>query len=195
MPNRERSGRLRLQHVKTDSWAATADEVASAIAELGRQWEAASCLVFEEHIATEALRRAAASCASEMPCARNAPRVVVFTVEGERHTLGLSLEDLVLVEAGWRVVWVGEGPPLAELNPLIPKLKPDLLNVSASTWSSQSVIARYQAELMRVTSRHRIPVVLGGAGLWAAARGAHRIITFGELHSFLVRMQWRARTK
>jgi methanogenic corrinoid protein MtbC1 len=126
---------------------------------------------------------------------RNAPHVAVFTVEGERHTLGLSLAELVLVEAGWRVVWLGEGPPLAELNPLIPKLKPDLLIVSASTWSSQSVIARYQAELMRVTSRHRIPVVLGGAGLWAAARGAHRIITFGELHSFLVRMQWRARTK
>jgi hypothetical protein len=85
--------------------------------------EAASCLVFEEHIATEALRRAAASCASEMPCARNAPRVVVFTVEGERHTLGLSLEDLVLVEAGWRVVWVGEGPPLAELKPADPQAK------------------------------------------------------------------------
>jgi hypothetical protein len=88
-----------------------------------------------------------------------------------RSRYGLSLAELVLVEAGWRVVWLGEGPPLAELNPLIPKLKPDLLVVSASTWSSQSVIARYQAELMRVAARRRIPVVLGGVGLWAAARG------------------------
>jgi excisionase family DNA binding protein len=36
------------------SWAETADDVASAIAEIGRRWEAGSCQVFEEHAASEA---------------------------------------------------------------------------------------------------------------------------------------------
>jgi excisionase family DNA binding protein len=50
---------------KTGSWADTADEVASAIAEVGRRWEAGTCRIFEEHAATEALRRATASCVAE----------------------------------------------------------------------------------------------------------------------------------
>jgi excisionase family DNA binding protein len=41
---------------KTGNWADTADEVAAAIAEIGRRWEAGDCRIFEEHAATEACR-------------------------------------------------------------------------------------------------------------------------------------------
>ncbi len=76
---------------RSANWAEVADEVASAIAEMGREWEAGGCQIFEEHAATEALRRGIALCVVEMPCPRVAPTVALFTVAGERHTLGLSL--------------------------------------------------------------------------------------------------------
>ena len=179
----------------SESWAATADIVASAIAEIGRKWEAGSCRVFEEHAASEALRRGAAVCAAESPCPDDAPHVALFTVEGERHTLGLSLAELVFAEAGWRVLWLGEGAPADELKVLISKLRPDLLAVSASSASSPGAIARYQERLMRAAARARVPLVLAGSGLWTAAPRAHRIVSYRELRAFLGRLRKRARTK
>jgi excisionase family DNA binding protein len=87
---------------KTGNWADTADEVAAAIAEIGRRWEAGDYQIFEEHATTEALRRAAAACVSEMHVGDGAPSAALLTVENERHTLGLTLAELVLAEAGWR---------------------------------------------------------------------------------------------
>jgi excisionase family DNA binding protein len=177
------------------SWAETADSVASAIAEIGRRWEAGSCQVFEEHAASEALRRGAAICAAEIPCPDDAPRVVLFTVEGERHTLGLSLAELVFAEAGWRVLWIGEGAPSDELKAIVSQLKPDLIAVSASSASSPRAVARYQEKLKQVAAKARIPLVLAGSGLWTAAPRAHRIVTFCELRSLLARLRKHARAR
>lgn len=173
---------------KADSWAETADEVASAIAEVGRCWEAGACQICEEHIASEALRRGAALCATEIPCAENAPRAALFTVEGERHTLGLSLAELVFAEAGWRVLFVGEGPPAAELGRLARKLEPHLLVVSASSVIPAAAIARFQGELISVAAKAHIQVMLAGGGAWLPAPQVHRVVTFRDLRALLVEM-------
>jgi excisionase family DNA binding protein len=167
------------------TWAEVADEVASAIAEMGREWEAGGCQVFEEHAATEALRRGIALCVVEMPCPRVAPTVAFFTVEGERHTLGLSLAELVFAEAGWRIFWLGEGPPAEELGPLVAKLEPDLVVVSASSITPRAAIAKYQAELLRVADKTGIEVAFGGSGAFAPTPKARRLVAFQELQSFL----------
>ena len=167
----------------TGHWADTADIVAAAIAEIGRRWESGACQVFEEHAASEALRRGAALCANEIHCPDHAPCVVLFTVEGERHTLGLSLAELVFAEAGWHVLWLGEGPPADELKAVVAQLKPDLITVAASSASSAGIVARYEEALSRVASRARVPLVLAGSGDWRAAK--HRIVTFRELRTLL----------
>jgi excisionase family DNA binding protein len=169
------------------NWAEVAEEIASAIAELGRRWEIDDCRVFEEHAATESLRRAAATVANEIHRAKDAPRAVLFTVQGERHTLGLSLAELVLGEAGWRSSWIGEGPPLQELQELVIGLKPDLFVVSASTTSPTAAISEYQAELVRVAKSANARLVLGGSAPWSVNR-KHRakiLRSFTELHRFL----------
>jgi MerR family transcriptional regulator, light-induced transcriptional regulator len=170
---------------RAGSWAEVADEVASAIAEMGRLWEAGGCQIFEEHAATEALRRGIALCVVEMPCPRVAPSVAMFTVEGERHTLGLSLAELVFAEAGWRIFWLGEGPPASEIGPLVAKVGPDLLVVSASAVTPHAAIARYEAELLRAAGEAGVTVALAGGGTWAPAPKARRVVSFQDLHSFL----------
>jgi MerR family transcriptional regulator, light-induced transcriptional regulator len=176
---------------RAESWAATADEVASAVAELGRQWEAGSCGVFQEHGASEGLRRAAAMCAEDLMPASGAPRAALFTVVGERHTLGLSLAELVLAEAGWRAIWLGEGPPQEELHDLVDKLKPALLVVSASPTSPRKAVESYQAVLMKLAKRRHVGLVLGGAGSWSATPQAHRVVTFCELRAILDQLEKR----
>jgi excisionase family DNA binding protein len=170
---------------RSASWAETVDEVASALAEIGRRWEDGSCQVFEEHAASEALRRAAAACAGELHPGGNAPSAALLTVEGERHTLGLSLAELVFAEAGWRSMWIGEGPPAEELEAIVRKLKPHLLAVSASAAIRPGPIARYQSELIKIASSTGIQLILGGGGAWRTSPGASRIVSFQDLQVLL----------
>lgn len=173
--------------VETGSWADTADEVAAAIAEIGRRWEAGACQIFEEHAATEALRRAAAACAADMRYTDDAPSAALLTIENERHTLGLSLAELVLAEAGWRPIWIGEGPPADELAMLITKFSPRLALVSASAASRPAAVARYQAPLMQVEAEAGIGLILAGGGAWKDTAGAQRVVTFKDLRQALAR--------
>jgi MerR family transcriptional regulator, light-induced transcriptional regulator len=167
------------------SWAETADAVAAALTELGRRWEAGTCTIFEEHTASEALRRAAASCAGEMRVRADAPCAVLLTCEGERHTLGLSLAELVFAEAGWRTVFVGEGPPAAELAALAARLKPDLIVCAASTGCAPAAVSAYQEALMRLSDQSGMFVMLAGSGAWQETRGVSRIVSFSDLHASL----------
>jgi excisionase family DNA binding protein len=170
---------------ETGSWADTADEVASAIAEIGRQWEAGTCQIFEEHAATEALRRAAAACLSEMPAPDDAPRAALLTVYGERHTLGLALAELVLADAGWRSLWIGEGPPADELRDVADKFKPDLVVVSASAASPTAWVEHYQRSLIELASKSGITPILAGGGAWKRSSAAKRVVTFKDLREAL----------
>jgi methanogenic corrinoid protein MtbC1 len=169
------------------SWAATADEVACAISEIGRRWELGLCAVFEEHGASEALRRAAAACAEDIPREKDAARAALFTVAEERHTLGLSLAELVLAEAGLSVAWLGEGPPADELPSIVQKQKPDLLIVSASAACRPQAIATYQRALIAATAGTRTMIILGGAGSWVHHRQVSRAVTFVDLRRIVDR--------
>lgn len=170
---------------KHADWATVADEVASAIAELGRDWEAGQCRIFEEHIATETLRRGLALCVAEQLIDAEAPRALLFTVEGERHVLGLSLAELVLANEGWRCVWIGEALPAEELQPLVDKLNPELLVVSASSYAPAGTVKRYQTILKRVAEENGIRIALAGSGPWINDPAVHRLISFGDLRAFL----------
>lgn len=183
-PSQVRSALLTARQ-KCGSWASVADEVASVIAELGREWEAGTCQIFEEHAATETLRRGITLCGAGLQCAPDSRHAVLCTVEGERHTLGLSLAELLLVEAGWRCSWIGEGPPSEELQSLVTKLKPDLLVVSASSVTPPKAIARYQAELDIVATAGDVEIVLAGSGAWCPTSTVQRLITFSDLRTFL----------
>jgi excisionase family DNA binding protein len=166
-------------------WARVADEVISAMAELGRDWEAGRCRIFEEHAATETLRRGLALCTAELRLAPDAPRAALFTIEGERHTIGLLLAELVLVGAGWRCVCLGEALPSEELQLLVDKVRPDLLVVSASSCASAKAVAPYQRELTLVAENNDIGLALAGSGPWVTEPGIRRLITFEDLRALL----------
>jgi excisionase family DNA binding protein len=178
---------------RAGGWAEAADEVAAAVAEIGRRWEAGSCQVFEEHLASEALRRASAMCAAGLTIRADAPAAALFSVEGERHTLGLSLAELVFAEAGWRTFFIGEGLPADEVVPLVASLDPDLLVVSATTVNSPSDLARKQAELMRGARRAGVKLLLAGGGLWMPARNVKRAVSFQELSAIVAPLGRRRR--
>jgi len=166
------------------SWAGVADEVSRVVVELGDLWQAGDCSVFEEHMATEALRRAAAACAAATRRRGKAPSALLTTAPGERHTLGLSLAELVLAERGWRSVWIGEGPPVEEFPRMVDRLAADLCVVSASGLVEPKSLHSLQRSLVRSAGGSRL--VLAGRARWRPSASAYRCLTFEDFDRLLV---------
>ena len=172
---------------KSGNWSDVVEDIASAISEIGRRWQLGSCRIFEEHAASEALRRSAACCCAEMPCNPTAPKAALLTVAGDRHTLGLSLSELIVAEIGWKTLWLGDGPPVEELEALIKTRRPDMLIVAASPAFSKRVISRYQAGLERAAKRGKARLILAGDGQWGPSEFSRRVYRLRELGPVLSR--------
>jgi excisionase family DNA binding protein len=176
---------LRRARTRGGSWVQVADEAAQVIVELGDLWQAGDCSVFEEHMATEALRRAAAACAADLPLPPGARRALLTTAPGERHTLGLSLAELVLAERGWHGVWVGEGPPATEIAAMVAGLAPDLCIVAAPFDMQPKALRTLQRSLVRAVSATGGQLVLAGQARWSPMKTGYTCRTFAELDGVL----------
>jgi len=155
------------ERARTGAWHRVAGLAGKALGEVGRLWSAGAVTIFEEHQASERLSRALARVADGLPLDPEAPRAILTCAEGEDHTLGLSLTELVLREAGWVSIWAGRRTPLAELSPAISRLRARLLAVSASEASSDVTALRAQAEAFgRAARAAGAALVLGGNGAW-----------------------------
>ena len=152
------------------SWHAVADALGPVIVELGRLWRAGRLSVLEEHMASERLARALAAAGEALPLPRDAPRCLLACVEGDDHTLGLSLVELTLREAGWMPLWSGRATPAAELVKRLERRDLRLVALSASSYSRER--RRLEREARRIAVACRTvgaSLVLGGTGGWPEA--------------------------
>jgi excisionase family DNA binding protein len=171
------------------AWHRVAEEVGAAVAALGAAWARGDVTVLEEHVASERLARALARCGETLPLAPDAPVALLTTAEGDDHTLGLSLAELCLREAGWRCLWTGRCTPIAEIVAGIEVWGPRLLAVSASEYSSDAVALADEAARLGVACREAgVELVLGGGGAWPQApKYGKRVRTLDELHEVAAR--------
>ncbi|MEM6963058.1 MAG: helix-turn-helix domain-containing protein [Myxococcota bacterium] len=148
-------------------WSSVAKSLGSVVTELGARWARGDLNPIDEHVATERLSRALARTAQWLPNAKDAPTCMLTTAEGDNHTLGLSLLEVCMREAGWMTVWSGRRTPFANLDTAIERYNIDLLAVSASAISSEPHEMRLQAEgLGRILEPRGVDLILGGCGSW-----------------------------
>ncbi len=176
-------GQLLLERSSAASWAEVCDRLGAVLVELGEAWAAGAIRVIDEHLASERLARGLARVVDSLPVAPTAPSAMLMTAEGDEHTLGLALSELVWREAGWRTLWSGRATPLAELDEVLRALHVDALAVSASTWSSrEDDLTRQLGALERACARAGCALLLGGGGAWPdRATDARRVASFRQL--------------
>jgi excisionase family DNA binding protein len=159
--------RLLEERARHGAWHLVADSLGDLLAELGRRWAAGRMSTIEEHIASAGLQRALASVTETIPVAPGAPRCLLASAEGDDHTLGLSLVELCLAEAGWRAEWAGGRTPSADVVDRLGTGAIGMVALSASAASSNARVlgdaARQVGEACRAAG---VPLVLGGAGAW-----------------------------
>jgi len=149
------------------AWYAVVDEVSEGLRELGRRWLNGEISALEEHVGTERLARALASISDAQPRTRAEPVCLLTCPPGEEHTLGLSLLQLCLGEAGWDVLWVGRSTPVEDLSTMVGagRIQMVAMTVSAAPKDAGS-LARFVAEVGSACERKGIPLVVGGSGAW-----------------------------
>lgn len=169
------------------AWWRVADELGPALHELGRAWETGALSVIQEHVASAHLARALARCGDRLRVPRRASRALLMTAAGDDHTLGLSLAELCLREAGWATRWVGRRAPIDQAVDYIGEGHARLVAVSASSFSTDAVSLAAQAARLGAACRVQgAELILGGHGAWPDPPpfGA-RARSFRELHQVL----------
>lgn len=149
------------------AWHKVCDEVSLGLREIGLRWASGYITALEEHVASERLTRALATLTQTLPSSSADPVCLLTCVEGDSHTLGLSLLQICLREAGWGTLWVGTATPVEELCAVAASGTIQMVALSAS---SASTDAGYLAQLCdavgRACERAGTRMVTGGAGAW-----------------------------
>lgn len=160
---------LLAMHAESGSAWALGERLIPAIYQLGERWQLGRITIAEEHLASERLSRALARLSEWIPFASDAPRVILTTAQGDDHTLGLSLVELCLREAGWRTLWTGRATPLGDIVKLVnqPNLRIRMVAVSASVASKDArALALEEKTLGAACSKAGAHLLIGGGGAW-----------------------------
>ena len=173
------------------TWAEAADGLGRVLDEIGERWARGDLSVVQEHLASDRLARGLARCAEAMAIGADAPAALLLTAEGDDHTLGLSLAEVVLRERGWAARWLGRVTPVRFAADFVAAGGVDLVCVSGSVLSRDTQLLADQVErLGGACEAAGAELVLGGRGGWPARpRHGHRVRPFVELDVLLATMR------
>lgn len=179
-------GALAAERGEQGSWRRVAESLVPVLEEIGARWERGTLNILQEHMASERLARALARCGEMIPTRARAQRALLTVVEGDEHTLGLSLAELVLREAGWTTRWIGRHTPVKEVCRFLGDYPADMVAVSASVISAdERALAEHAAALGEACRARTSRLVLGGRGAWPAAPAyGTRLSSLGELAEY-----------
>jgi methanogenic corrinoid protein MtbC1 len=133
-----------------------------AITAVGSAWEQGEITVYEEHIFTEIMKRIAHKHLAEQPRNNSGPKVMLTTVPGEKHTLGLLMVEIILRLGGAKVISFGTEMPFNEIREAAEKHGVDILGLSFSgSYKAEDAVVMLAG--LRQAVRPNIHIWSGGA--------------------------------
>ncbi len=180
------------ERARLGAWWKVAESLSAVLEEIGERWTEGTLSILEEHVASERLQRLLAQVSDQLPSRPDAPRLLLTTAEGEEHTLGLSLAEIVIREQGWPVIWAGRRVPLSEIVAHVASGGIDAVAVSASGVADPGDLLAQTERLGAICRAGEVQLLLGGSGPWPEwiPYGA-RVVTFQELRGWLALVEAR----
>jgi MerR family transcriptional regulator, light-induced transcriptional regulator len=134
---------------------------------VGACWEDGSFDVFDEHFYTESAERLLRQALADLPGARNGPRILLTTVPGEAHGLGLMMAETVFSLEGAACISLGTETPLLDIARAAAAYGAAVVALSFSAAYPRRQVAPVLAQL-----RQALP---DGVELWAGGAGVARL--------------------
>jgi MerR family transcriptional regulator, light-induced transcriptional regulator len=168
------------------SWHEVARGLGTLLTEIGQRWSAGSLSIMDEHVASAALQRGLTAILEAMPVAPEAPRCLLAAPEHDEHTLGLSLVELCLREAGWRTEWAGARTPVAMVVERVERGDLTMVAMSAScVVTDEAALRRAVDEIGAACRSAGVTLALGGKGAWPESHpDATRFTDLGDFYRF-----------
>jgi methylmalonyl-CoA mutase cobalamin-binding subunit len=134
---------------------------------VGQAWARSDLEVFEEHLFSEQLRSVLHEALAQLPPAGESPRVLLTTLPGEPHSLGLLLSQALLRLEGALCIFLGPQTPESQIVAAAEAYHADIVALSFSEYFP---VAGMRDSIQRV--RDGLPAhVL----LWCGGRSARRL--------------------
>jgi len=175
----------RLTRLLLDEWARLspieflAARVAPLLASVGERWRRGELGIHHEHFLTARLADLLGALRQPFERDNGGALVVLATLPGERHTLGLSMAALALAHAGLRTLFLGAECPVTEIGKAVRERQACAAGISVSRASRSHRSVRLQRELRSVLPRN-VVLLLGGDGA-SPLPGAERVDTLHAL--------------
>lgn len=161
------------------------DEVISpALSRVGELWQRGEIDVAEEHILTQAARSTLARLESRGERAsQRGCTVVLASVAGNAHDLGVRAVASLFEGAGWRVHCTGANTPAEDVALLCERVDADLLALSAALAPQRPMVGATIARVREMRPEQRVlvggPAFAGERDTWSAL-GADACATSGR---------------
>jgi methanogenic corrinoid protein MtbC1 len=142
------------------------DVLAPALIEIGERWARGGLAVSVEHFAARIILRRLYALLGQQPAIGDLPAVVLASVPGEQHEIGLVMVALFLRWAGLRAVVLGADVPVADLRACVRDISPAAVCLSAVTLGAAESLTGAVAALR--AAGVRVPLFAGGPAAPAA---------------------------
>lgn len=146
--------------------------VAPLVEAVGAAWETGRLEVRHEHFLSERLGDVLRAYRLPFEERSRGPVIVLATLPGEAHGIGLQMAALVMAIHGARVCYVGTEVPIAELASVARDLAARAIGISVSLATRGPRTATALAKLKRLAPA-RTSLVVGGGGAPPRIAGAH----------------------
>lgn len=131
---------------------------------VGLAWERGTLKVFEEHLFTELTKRVLRQAIANLPLnAQQRPCVMLTTVPGEQHALGLLMAEAMFALEGAKCVPLGTEMPLTEIAQAARAHQADIVALSFSSAFPQRQIGELLKQL-RALLPASVQLWIGGSG-------------------------------
>lgn len=170
------------------------DIFAPLVTRVGEAWSRNELGIFEEHLFSQHMEKLLRSALANMTPTGGTPRVLLTTLSGEEHHLGLLMVEALLVTEGAEPILLGPQTPIEEIVRAAGLKQADVVSLSFSSAYAPALAAKGLRELRAALPSHR-QLWAGGAGVRALRKpieGVSLMPGFQELFDCLA--AWRQRT-
>jgi methanogenic corrinoid protein MtbC1 len=157
--------------------------IAPLVRAVGEAWEQNDLEVRHEHFLAERVGDFLRSLRLPLEERATGPLVVLATLPGEAHGLGLQMAALVLAAAGCRVLYLGTEVPVPQIASLARDVAARAAAISVSSATKGTASANALRRLREALPR-RVLLLVGGDGAPASRAGIESLHTLRELDAW-----------
>lgn len=143
--------------------------IGMVVREVGSRWAAGDLDIRHEHLATQSISHVLRRQADRFTEDSTAPLLLLTTLSGEQHALGLSMIELVARQSGWRTTSVGTSTPNDQIAKAAIDLGARAVGVSVSL-STGGVETHKRLGELRGLLTDGIDLLIGGEGARSGRR-------------------------